>query len=181
VAPACAIQIRCSNSHRSDLANAPLPLFFERPGVSLQSSALRTSPRGWSAERRLEQSTPCGAGARIAGRAPLSAPSRRLCTPGPCFRDSDGGLVARPIPWLSPRSSCRVQPIEGQTPLVGSDGYPRRPGGEVTSPACRRRSDPAEMTSHDNALGWIERAKCKAALASGDKFCDSSGDSTKAA
>jgi hypothetical protein len=43
------------------------------------------------------------------------------------FRDADGGLFARPITGLSPRSSCPVQPTEGQSPIVGTDGDPRPP------------------------------------------------------
>jgi hypothetical protein len=43
------------------------------------------------------------------------------------FRDADGGLFARPITRLSPRSSCPVQPTEGQSPVVGTDGDPRPP------------------------------------------------------
>jgi hypothetical protein len=55
-----------------------VPGLFAAPGRRLAFPPSDKGPRGWSAERRPFQSTPSGAGARIAGRAPLSAPSRHL-------------------------------------------------------------------------------------------------------
>ncbi|MEA2928781.1 MAG: hypothetical protein QOG38_1209 [Hyphomicrobiales bacterium] len=58
------------------------------------------------------------------GRTPPGAPLRRFRSPGPCFRDVDGGLFARPIRRLSPPSSCPVQPLKAE-PRSGPGRLPR--------------------------------------------------------
>ena len=58
--------------------------------------------------------------------------------------------------------------------LAGGSLYPRveprTAPSRVTKPAGGAASGPAEMTSHDNALGWTGRPHLKAARTGGDKF-----------
>jgi len=70
----------------------------------------RKSPRGWSAERRNHQPTPCGAAPVAHGRPPLSAPSRRFWASGPWLPGLGRPALHRPeheafAPLVLPRSA----------------------------------------------------------------------------
>ena len=110
------------------LANAPPPLFFVRRGVRLQSFAL-TNVRERSAEQR-----PFSSHALRRGRPDRRTRAARRSTaatlhPGAVLPGTDGGQSAHLIPQAFARvPPSRVQPERGQTHVVGSDGYPRRPG-----------------------------------------------------
>jgi len=145
-------QIQFSNSPRSRLANAPPPRFFERRGVRLQSRS-PGKPRGWSAEQRLLQSTPCGAGVRNAGRAPLSAPSRRFSCGGRSLRTGLGprlppGANRAPVVQLAPSTQV-VMPV-GRGPEASREwGYEPRPQAPHPIPLKRRLMTTPSVGSDD--------------------------------
>jgi len=103
--------------------------------------------RGRSAERRiLSQLTPCGAGTRCDGCAPIGAPSRLFCPRARASRFRGGFVALGAAPFGQPRLAS-TKPVArlllAKLLAPGSScpegGVPRPPGCGVTSPARRRR------------------------------------------
>ena len=127
------LQIQFSNSRRSKKANAPPPLLFARRGVRLHCSppsrgklSLRAKPEGVKRRQALVRiAAPVarlavgpvpeasGTPAHDAGRRAFRRFTAAFCVLGAVLPGSDGGLFARPIPRLSPRSSFPRPAIEG--------------------------------------------------------------------
>jgi hypothetical protein len=89
-------------------------------------------------ERRVAplKSTPCGAGARNAGRAPLGAPSRRFCTPGPRYQGTDGGLFGH----LIPEAFVSVRPFPVQPSKADPRSWVGRLPGASRTCACEAQA-----------------------------------------
>ena len=143
----------------SNFGQASSPPFFERRGGAFIPPRVRGAgvappglPEGTERRAAPVKSTPLGAGARIAGRAPLSAPSRDFGR-----RDrASGTRTAGSSPALS-RSFRPARPVPsspcGQPHIVGADGDPSLPGAGLRAPHAGAASHPDRMTSHENALG----------------------------
>jgi hypothetical protein len=97
-------------------------------------------PRGWSAEWRTGSFRLAASSFEGCGR--LSALHRSFSVPGTVASGRrPGRLLAHPIRQAFARlRPHRVQPTEGQSLIVETDGDPRPPGSEVTSLARGRRT-----------------------------------------
>jgi hypothetical protein len=149
---------------------APSPLLLAARGTpsSLPPSPLRAAagkpsfprqkmPRGRSATWR--PSWPRflrSAGTLGEGCAPRGAPSRLFCPRRRSFRAGQEGAPPLGAPYpasFRPPSFPPRPALEGQPVLMPADSWPRPPERGVTNPARGRRTSPALLTSHENALG----------------------------
>ena len=109
---------------------------FALAGFGGQALAPRHETEGVA--RRPAQPSLCARTVSDARR--LSARHWRLfCPRDRSFRARTGGLRPPRSGRLSPAFVCAAFSPCGQPHVVGADGYPRPPGGGVTSPARRRR------------------------------------------
>ena len=129
--------------------HAAAPEFLAAPGRPSSSPPSRVQAflpsnksRGRSAERRILQHPRLPARAPVATGARRSALHRGFSVPGAVAsgrgREGSPSLIRAAFAALRPR---RVQPTEGRSPVVGTDGDPGPPECEVTSLARGRRTN----------------------------------------
>jgi hypothetical protein len=134
----------CASGHSSITAS----LFVQRAWGLPHSRQKKARDR--SAARRNRSS---GASPTVERRALRSAPARRLCAPGPCFRGREPFLRRRRTgnppcgrikanaradflrPVQSPSSTLKAAGL-----FMPADGYPKRPGPMLTRHGSGRRS-----------------------------------------
>ena len=122
----------------------------------------RRRGRRSAGRRSTLSSVPCGTARALRQRARLPALHRGVLWPRDRASGDSDGRLAGPIAGLSPRSSCPVQPIEGQPPIVGADGDPRPPecpadeagpaGAAPRSANKRHRLTPSNEQGDDEVL-----------------------------
>ena len=146
---------------------APSPLFFTARGRRSFSSSLATRRGARSAARRvrlLSCRTPCPQlRATRAKPKKRAGASRRSTTRLFCPRGRASGCPLRP-PSVGRGNGLRqafarlhwhrVQPIEGQRPIVAPDGYPRPPECVAANHARGRRGRPRLRIASRSAPRW---------------------------
>ncbi len=141
---------RASSSPRADgpRRRVALPLHPREQGPGSRPPA--KSARAWSAERRNHFVLPPppssglgGARSQRQSASPSGAPRAAFLSPGPCFRARTGPEPGPRSGQLSPPFVRAASSHSRQALVVGPDGDPGPPGGEVTSLASGRRPSPA--------------------------------------
>ncbi len=126
-----------------------------------EGASINFTPCGGLCEARR-----CEARTHLAMRPPPGAPPRHLQAAPFRWAIRHQPRAALLEPAFAPANAASSSQGDRSVARAGSRS---RPSAGLRDLPAGAASDPAEMTSHDNALGWIERRKDKAAGVSGDK------------